>query len=267
MDADGLVDPGDSAAALRPHTRLVSVMAANNVVGTIQPIAEIAAARPRGRRAVPHRRRPGGGQAAVRSSPSSRSTCCRCRRTSCTAPRASARSTSATACRLAPLIHGGGQERGLRSATENVAGIVGLGRAAELATTGMADENVRLVGLRDRLIGGILAACPQAYLIGHEQRRLPGHACLGFAGQEGEAIRLLLALDEAGIAASTGSACSASHAAEPSYVLQALGFDPFRSRGALRLTLGRFNTAADVDRVLEVLPREVAALRRIASRH
>jgi cysteine desulfurase len=102
-------------------------------------------------------------------------------------------------------------------------------------------------------------------VIGDTQDRLPGHLCVGFAGQEGEAIRLLLALDAAGIAVSTGSACSASHAAEPSYVLQAMGFDPFRARGALRLTLGRFNTVAEVDRVVELLPGVVASLRHIAT--
>jgi cysteine desulfurase len=102
-------------------------------------------------------------------------------------------------------------------------------------------------------------------LIGHPRRRLPGHVCLGFADQEGEAIRLLLALDEAGVAASTGSACSASHSAEPSYVLQAMGFDPFRARGALRLTLGRFNTEAEVERVAEILPGLVGGLRPIAT--
>ncbi len=166
---------------------------------------------------------------------------------------------------LEPIIHGGGQERGLRSATENVAGIVGFGKAAELASTEMADDNVRLAGLRDRLIAGIQAACPQAYLIGPSMQRLPGHVSLGFAGQEGEAIRLLMALDEAGIEVSAGSACSASHAAEPSYVLQALGFDPFRARGGLRLTLGRFNTAAEVERVIDVLPALVGSLRRIAT--
>jgi cysteine desulfurase len=129
----------------------------------------------------------------------------------------------------------------------------------------MADDNARLVALRDRLIESVFAACPQAYLIGHAHRRLPGHVCLGFAGQEGEAIRLLLALDEAGVAASTGSACGASHSAEPSYVLQAMGFDPFRARGALRLTLGRFNTEAEVERVAEILPGRVDGLRPIAS--
>jgi cysteine desulfurase len=166
---------------------------------------------------------------------------------------------------LTPIIHGGGQEGGLRSATENVAAIVGLGWAAELAAVEMAEDNARLGQLRERLIAGIFAACRQVYLIGDPRYRLPGHVCLGFAGQEGEAIRLLLALDAAGIAVSTGSACSASHAAEPSYVLQALGFDAFRARGALRLTLGRFNTAAEVDRVVEVLPGLVADLRRIAT--
>ncbi len=167
--------------------------------------------------------------------------------------------------KLGPIVYGGGQERGLRSATENVAGIVGLGRAAELARAEMAEDSARLTALRDRLIAGIFDACPQAYLIGHAERRLPGHVSLGFSGQEGEAIRLLLALDEEGIAVSTGSACSASHAAEPSYILQALGFDPFRSRGALRLTLGRFNTEEEVERVIDVLPRHVGGLRRIAT--
>src|SRR5512143_1310644 len=129
---------------------------------------------------------------------------------------------------LAPLIHGGGQERGLRSATENVAGIVGLGLAAELARVEMADEAARLVHLRDRLIDQVTTTIPNAYLVGHRYRRLPVHLCLGFAEQEGEAIKLLLALDAAGIAISTGSACSAHHATEPSYILRALGFDPLQ---------------------------------------
>jgi cysteine desulfurase len=167
---------------------------------------------------------------------------------------------------LKPVIHGGGQERGLRSATENVAGIVGLGQAAEIAQAEIASEASRLVGLRDRLIDGVTTTIPNAYLIGHRYRRLPGHLCLGLAGQEGEAIRLLLALDEAGIAISTGSACSASHASEPSYILQAMGFDPIRARGSLRITLGRFNTEAEIDHFLDIFPRIVADLRPITTR-
>ncbi len=166
---------------------------------------------------------------------------------------------------LEPLLHGGGQERGLRSATENVAGLVGLGAAAELARLEMADEAARLVRLRDRLLDGIQARVPQAYLIGHRYRRLPGHLCLGFAGLEGEAIKLLLSLDDEGIAVSSGSACSAHHAGEPSHVLQAMGFDPVRARGSLRLTLGRGNTDEEVDRFLSALVRAVGSMRTLTT--
>jgi cysteine desulfurase len=167
--------------------------------------------------------------------------------------------------KLAPLLEGGGQEAGLRSSTENVAGIVGLGRAAAIARAEMADDAARLVKIRDHIIDSVAERLPNAYLIGHRYRRLPGHICLGFSGQEGEAIRLLLELDEQGIAVSSGSACSSHHAGEPSHVLQALGFDAFRARGSLRLTLGRFNTMEEADRLLEVLPRAVRSLRSITS--
>jgi cysteine desulfurase len=167
---------------------------------------------------------------------------------------------------LGPIVHGGGQERGLRSATENVAGIVGFGRAAEIAREEMASEAARLVTLRDRILGALADALPHAYLIGHRYKRLPGHVCLGIAGYEGETIKLLLALDEAGIAISTGSACSAHHAGEPSSILLAMGFDPIRARGSLRITLGRFNTDVEVDRLLEVLPQAVATLRPLTHR-
>jgi cysteine desulfurase len=264
VSADGVVDPDSVRDALRPHTRLVSIMAANNVIGTIQPVAEIGRiARSAG--ALFHTdavQAAGKLRFDLASQPIDLLSLSAHK---LYGPKGVGALFVRDGVKLAPIIHGGGQERGLRSATENVAGIVGFGKAAELAVAEMADENVRLIRLRDRLVAGIQAACPQAYLIGHLVHRLPGHASLGFAGQEGEAIRLLLALDEAGIAVSTGSACSASHAAEPSYVLQALGFDPFRSRGALRLTLGRFNTEAEVERVIAVLPGLVGRLRRIAT--
>ena len=261
---DGLVDPEALKASLKPETRLVSIMAANNEIGTVQPIAALAqivhehgalfhsdAVQAVGKIPLDMRDSPvdllslsahkfhgpkGVGSLFVRQG-----------------------------VKLSPIIHGGGQERGLRSATENVAGTVGLGRAAAIARHGMTQEAVASVGLRDRLIGGVAAAIPNAYLIGHRYRRLPGHVCLGFAGQEGEAIRLLLALDEAGIAVSTGSACSAHKAAEPSYVLSAIGFDAFRARGSIRVTLGRFTTQYDIDRFIAVLAREVSLLRPITS--
>ena len=153
----------------------------------------------------------------------------------------------------------------MRSGTENVAGIVGLGRAAEIARAEMTQDSVRLVSLRDQLIEGIQARIPNAYVIGHRFRRLPGHICLGIAGLEGETVKLLLALNESGIAVSTGSACSSHHAGEPSYVLLAMGFDAFRARGSVRITLGRFNTAEQVRYLLEVLPLAVGNLQPITS--
>jgi cysteine desulfurase len=121
------------------------------------------------------------------------------------------------------------------------------------------------VHLREKLFEGISEAIPNAYFIGDRYRRLPGHLCLGFAGQEGEAVKLLLNLDEMGIAVSSGSACSSNHAGEPSYALTAMGLDPIRARGSLRITLGRGNTEAEVDRFLEALPATVQSLHTIAS--
>jgi cysteine desulfurase len=264
VDEFGIVDPNDLARAFRPSTRLVSVMAANNVVGSLQPVAELAritkaygawfhtdAVQSTGKVPLDVRRIPvdmlsmsahklhgpkGIGALYVRRGVS-----------------------------LQPVIFGGGQERGLRSATENVAAIVGFGAAAELAQADMADEAVRLVHLRERLLNGLRDVLPEAYLIGHPFKRLPGHLCLGFSGREGEAIKLLLALDEAGIAVSSGSACSAHHASEPSHVLVAMGFDPIRARGGLRVTLGRFNTEEEVDRFLQIVPQVVESLRPVAS--
>ncbi len=264
VNPDGLVEPASLAQALRPTTRLVSVMAANNVVGTLQPVRELA-----------HLTRQHGAlfhtdavQAAGKIplfmdqlpvdllSLSAHKL---------HGPKGVGALYVRQGVTLAPIIYGGGQERGLRSATENVAGLVGLGKAAEIAALEMADEAVRLVQLRDHLIQEIKAQVPNAYLIGHAYQRLPGHICLGFDGQEGEAIKLLLALDEEGIAISSGSACSSHHAGQPSYILMAMGMDPVRARGSLRITLGRFNTFAEVERFLDVLPRRVAELRPVTS--
>jgi cysteine desulfurase len=167
---------------------------------------------------------------------------------------------------LHPLLEGGGQEAGLRSGTENVAGIVALGAAADICAHEMSAESASLVQLRDRLIQAVLALDPRAYLIGHRYRRLPGLASFGFAGLEGEAMRTMLSLDEEGIAVSTGSACSLRHDAGPSYVLTALGFDPLRARGSLRVSMGRFNTRSDVDRFVQVLGQILARLTPITSR-
>ncbi len=265
VDGEGLVDPDAARQSTVPGTRLVSVMVANNVVGAVEPIRELGRiAREQGvlfhTDAV---------QAAghlpidVRSEPVDLLSISAHK---LHGPKGVGALYVRDGVRLQPLIHGGGQERGLRSATENVAGIVGFGRAAEIARSEMSAEAARLVALRDRLIEGIVERIPGAYLIGPRYCRLPGHVSVAFAGQEGEAIRLLLALDEAGVAVSSGSACSAQHAGEPSYVLRAMGFDPFRARGSLRLTLGRFNTEGEVESFLDLLPGVAAGLNSITTR-
>jgi cysteine desulfurase len=262
VDSDGLVDPASLERAIRPETRLVSIMAANNVVGTIQLVVKLAQiARSHGvlfhTDAV---------QAAgkipfdVRTQPIDL--------ISLSAhkfhgPKGIGALYVRKGIELCPLLPGGGQEQNRRSGTENVAGIVGLGVAAELAAAQRADEAARLVQLRDFLWDGIQGKIRGAYLIGDRWRRLPGHLCLGFEGLEGEAIKLLLELDREGFAVSSGSACSSHHAGQPSHVLEAMGMDPLRARGSLRITLGRFNTRDEAERLLDVLPRAVASLRPI----
>jgi cysteine desulfurase len=160
-----------------------------------------------------------------------------------------------------PFMVGGHQEDGRRAGTENVAGIVALGAAAELAGKNMDEERTRVADLRDRLECGILKSCPDARVNGNPRSRLPNTTNISFAYIEGESI--LLHLNEFGIAASSGSACT-SGSLEPSHVLRAMGVPEIALHGSLRLTLSRYNTEEEVDRVLEVLPPIVAELRAIS---
>lgn len=265
VTSEGLVEVASLTAAIRPNTRLVSIMAANNVVGTLQPMEELSR--------VTHNRGILFHTDAVQAVGKIPLHMDRLQvdLLSLSAhklhgPKGIGALYVRSGVTLEPLVHGGGQERGLRSATENTIGILGLGKAAELARLEMVDETRRLVRLREKIIQGVSTQIPNAYLIGHPVKRLPGHICLGFAGQEGESIKLLLALDEENIAISSGSACSAHHGSQPSYILMAMGMDAIRGRGSLRITLGRFNTEAEVDRFLEVLPRAVAEMRPVTSR-
>jgi len=263
---DGIVEPESLKQALRPNTHLVSVMAANNVVGTLQPIAELAKIT-KAHGALFHT----DAVQAAGKIPLHADTIpfdlLSLSAHKLHGPKGIGVLYIRKGVTIEPLVHGGGQERGIRSATENVAAIAGLGKAAEIAGAEMNQEATRLVGLRDRIIEGVTNQIQNAYLIGHRYKRLPGHICLGFAGQEGEAIHLMLALNEEGIAISTGSACSSHHAGQPSYILMAMGMDAVRARGSLRITLGRFNTEAEVNTFLEVLPRLVASLHPVTSRN
>ena len=161
---------------------------------------------------------------------------------------------------LEPLLHGGGHEFGLRSSTENVPAIVGFAKAVELRKDEMKPEGERLTRLRDKLIRGTLEL-EDSYLNGHPTQRLPNNANFRFSYIEGEAI--VLGLDMKGIEASSGSACS-SKSGEPSHVLLAIGLKPEMARGSLRISLGKYNTQADIDYILEVLPKIIHRLREMS---
>jgi cysteine desulfurase len=163
--------------------------------------------------------------------------------------------------RLEPLTHGGGQERALRSGTENLPGIVGLGKASETAKKEMPAESKRLKKLRDKLIKGLLDPVPHSFLNGHPTERLPNNAAVRYSFIEGESI--LLDLDMNGVAASSGSACTAK-TLEPSHVLRAIGLKHEEAHGSLLFTLGRQNTEEEVDYVIRIMPEIVKRLREMS---
>ena len=163
--------------------------------------------------------------------------------------------------RLKPSIHGGGQERGLRSGTENLPGIVGFGTAAEIAKKEMLTESERLKKLRDKLIKGLLDVIPHSFLNGHPTKRLPNNAAVRYSFIEGESI--LLDLDLKGVAASSGSACTAK-TLEPSHVLRAIGLKHEEAHGSLLFTLGKQNTEEEVDYVIRIMPDIVKRLREMS---
>ncbi|MBZ5688408.1 MAG: cysteine desulfurase [Acidobacteriia bacterium] len=259
VDRDGLVRPDGLLRALQSKVTVVSVMAANNVVGTIQPIEELAhltklhdvlfhtdAVQAGGKIPLDVNRL----HADLLSLSAHK----------LHGPKGVGALYVRKGTELAPIIFGGGQERGLRSATENVAGIVGFGAAAEIARKELDQEAKRLAGFREYIATEVLRNFPNAYLLGHPTERLPGHLSFGFRGQEREVGKLLEALDQAGVAVSAGSACSANHSGEPSSVLLAMGYDAESARGLIRVSLGRFNTQQEVDCFLHVLSNAVSAL-------
>jgi cysteine desulfurase len=260
VDEDGLVSPDDVAVALRHDTVLLSIMHANNEVGTIEPIEEIGRiARERG---IPFHT--DAVQTVGKLPVDVDALGCDLLPVSAHkiyGPKGVGALYVRKGTRLAKLLHGGEQERRRRSGTSNVPGIVGLGVAAELARLELDDEPPRLARLRDRLIDGIAASVPDARLSGPRHRRLPNNVHFCFKGIEGEGI--ILRLNYHGICAATGSACTSS-TLEASHVLLAMGRPHEVAHGSLRLTLGRSNTDADVDRVLEIVPTTIEQLRRMS---
>jgi cysteine desulfurase len=257
VDSFGRVNPDDVGRAITDQTILISIMYANNEVGTIQPIAEI------------------GRMARAKDIPFHSDAVQAGGTLDLDVNRLNVDLLSLSAHKfygpkgvgilyqrqgtpLLPMQTGGGHERGRRAGTENVPYIVGLATALRLAHADREETNARIAALRDSLVQGVLDKVPQASLTGHPTDRLANNASFAFAGVEGESV--LLNLDLQGVAASSGSACS-SGSPEPSHVLVALGLETQLCHGSLRLTLGRETTAEDVDYVLSALPGIIHKLR------
>jgi cysteine desulfurase len=259
-DHDGRIDFDDLWRAIQPETILITIMHANNELGTVQSLEEI-------------------GRIAAKADV--------CFHTDAVqsagkipidvnamgldllslsghkfyAPKGVGALYVRGGTRLRQLLYGGHHQRGFRPGTENVAGIVGLGKAAEIACKSLAEDAQRVSALRDRLQNGLLQRVPQSRVNGGAAPRTPNTTNLVFPGIEGEA--LLIALDLKSLAASTGAACS-SGAVEPSHVLTAIGLPPEEARASLRFSLGRHTTAADIDFALNVVPAAVAQLRELS---
>lgn len=260
VDSYGMVDPAAVEKTISNDTILVSIMYANGEIGTIEPIAEISKiAHTHG--AVFHV----DAVAAVGKAPINvereNIDLLSLSSNDIYGPKGVGALYVKQGTQLRPIILGGGQERGLRSGTENAPGIVGMGKAAEIAAQEMKDESTKLAQMRDRLRKGILDNIPHSHLNGHPTARLPSNLSVRFSYVEGES--LVLSLDMEGIAVSSGSACS-SKTLEPSHVLRAIGLRHEEAHGSLLFSLGRWNTSDEVDQVLGLLPEIVRRLRRMS---
>lgn len=260
VTSEGVVEQNVLQEALKPSSRLVSIMHANNEVGTIQDIKELAS--------ISHAAGAVFHTDAVQSMGKLPINVKAMGIDMLSASSHKIYGPKGVGClfirkgiRLPSLLHGGGQERKLRAGTENVPAIVGFGKACELAEQNMKERAEKLEKLAYRLREGILTTIPNTRLTGHPSQRLPGSVSVCFQFVEGESI--LLMLDSFGIMASSGSACT-SGSLDPSHVLLALGLPHEIAHGSLRLTLGKDNTDEDVDKVLEVLPGIIATLRKMS---
>jgi cysteine desulfurase len=263
VDREGFVDPDTAAHALRDDTALLSVMAANGEIGTLQSVRELG--RLAHARGVPFHV---DGVGAVGRLPFGVDECAIdllvLSSNDLYGPPGAGVLWARPEVPLAPIILGGGQEGGYRSGTENLPSIVGMGVAADLARNERAAEVVRLTPLRDRLLDGLLERIDGVRVTGARgPRRLPHHASVVVPGVKADAV--LLELDLQGVAASSGSACNLT-TGEPSHVLRAIGCPREESEGSLCFTLGRWTTPAEIDTVLDVLPPIVSRLRRLAPR-
>jgi cysteine desulfurase len=264
VDRSGLVDIETLKKVINPKTILVSVMHANNEIGTIEPVDEI-------------------GQICKLHDVYFHSDACQSfgkipidvnkshidlltvNSHKIYGPKGVGALYVRKETNITPLLHGGGQESGFRSSTENIPGIAGFAKAAEICMYEMHEESQKVAQFRKQLTDFLVENYDNVYIHGHTEKRLPGHLSFSFHGLEGETIKLLFLLDEMGIAVSAGSACSSNHGGSASHVLKAIGLDPFEARGAIRVSFGRFNTDKDVNSLISALKNSVLQLKSIFS--
>ena len=265
VDNTGVVDVNELKKFINPKTILVSVMHANNEMGTLEPIEEI-------------------GQICKSYNVPFHSDACQSfgkisidvnesglsllslNSHKIYGPKGVGALYVRKGLNLVPLLHGGGQEGGLRSTTENLPGIVGFANAAELCIEGIKTESNRLLGLREKLTDFLFETFENVYINGAQENKLPGLINFSFHGLEGETIRLLLLLDEKGIAVSAGSACSSNDKTNnASHVLQAIGLNQFEARGGIRVSFGRYSTEDDLERFKIALTESINSLTSIFS--
>ncbi|PIU61411.1 MAG: cysteine desulfurase NifS [Armatimonadetes bacterium CG07_land_8_20_14_0_80_40_9] len=260
VDKYGLIDPEETKKAITKETILITIMHANNEVGTIEPIAEIGRIAKERNITLHTDAVQSAGKIPV-SVNELHVDLLSLSGHKIYGPKGIGVLYIRKGTRIQPLIHGGHHEKNRRAGTENVPAIVGLGKAIEIAKDTMEKESIRLTNLRNKLCGGIAEKIDHVLLNGHPGKRLPNTLNMSFEFVEGESI--ILNLDLKGIAVSSGSACT-SGSLEPSHVLKAMGVEPAIAQGSIRFSLGKDNTEEDVDYVLEVLPEIIIRLREMS---
>ncbi|PVX23563.1 MAG: cysteine desulfurase NifS [Candidatus Bathyarchaeum sp.] len=260
VDKQGVVDLEKLKDAITDKTILISVMYANGEIGTVQPISEIGKLAKENNVLFHVDAVAASGKVPINVTEENIDLLS-ISSNDMYGPKGVGALYIKKGTKIVPIIQGGGQEAGLRSGTENIPGIVGMGKAAELAQSEMASESKRLIRLRDKLIAGVLDKIPESFLNGHPTKRLPNNANLRFSYIEGES--LILGLDMHGIQVSSGSAC-ASKTLEPSHVLRSIGLTHEQAHGSLVFTMGKKTSEEDVDYVIEVLPNVVKRLRALS---
>ena len=262
INQKGFVDTDFLKRCINPKTILVSIMHVNNEIGTIQPISEISKICKERNVYFHSDACQSFGKIQIDNSNIDLLTI---NAHKIYGPKGVGALVVKNGTKISPLLHGGGQESGLRSSTENIAGIVGFAKATELCFYEMETENKRLLNLQKKIIASLSNTIEGLYFNGDFEYHIPHNINFCISGMEGESMRLLLLLDEEGIAVSSGSACSSNGDHSASHVLQAIGLNPFEARGSIRISLGRFNTESQINDFLLKFQQVICKLNPIFS--